>query len=253
MDLLIPNWQQAPKNVGAFTTIRVGGYSGTPYDDGTGHGGLNLGGHVEDNAEHVHANRQRLLSVLPAEPRWLRQVHGTTVVDAATVVEEQEADACIATQADVVCAILTADCLPVFLCDTQGRVIGAAHAGWRGLAAGVLENTVTAMHARGADDIIAWLGPAIGPACFEVGKDVVDAFVDSDSQSLPAFTPFTGREGKYLSDIYLLARLRLARVGVQKVYGGEHCTVTGTKQFYSYRRDGRTGRMASLIWLKSNR
>jgi YfiH family protein len=178
------------------------------------------------------------------------QVHGTEVLDAAVVEPASRADASISTRYGVVCAIQTADCLPVLLCDTGGRVVGAAHAGWRGLVNGVLQNTVARMRDAGAEDLLAWLGPAIGPQQFEVGTDVFDAFIARDSAMASAFTPIVSRQGKYLADIYLLARKTLAIAGVTRVAGGGLCTVTDAQRFYSYRRDGMTGRMASLIWIK---
>ena len=251
MDLIFPDWLDAPANIGALTTTRQGGVSGPPYDDGYGRGGLNLGDHVGDRAEDVTQNRILLQALLLAEPAWLSQVHGNRVLDAKTVVDQPPADASIATEAAVVCAILTADCLPVLLCDVAGRVVGAAHAGWRGLVGGVLENTVVRMREAGAGDLMAWLGPAIGPERFEVGQDVRDAFVGRDPAARSAFVALAGRPGKYLADIYQLARNTLANAGVHKVYGGELCTVSDPRRFYSYRRDGVTGRMASLIWIKS--
>jgi polyphenol oxidase len=249
MELLIPQWQGAPDNVGAFSTLRQGGCSPAPYDDGCGQGGFNLGAHVQDDPRNVAGNRQLLRSILPAEPVWLNQVHGTNVVDVSTVAGAVDADASISTQAGVVCVMMTADCLPVLFCDVDGRVVGAAHAGWRGLAAGVLENTVAAMRARGAGEMMAWLGPAIGPRQFEVGRDVLDTFLALDEASLMAFEPIVGSDNKFLADIYQLARQKLAWIGVHRVSGGGLCTVSD-RRFYSYRRDRQTGRMASLIWLK---
>lgn len=249
MELLIPDWSDRPDNVGALATLRQGGASQGPYGDGQGGGGLNLGVHVQDAPEHVAHNRRLLRSILPSEPAWLTQVHGVHVADAADVQGAPEADACVATQAGVLCAMMTADCLPVLFCDAAGKVVGAAHAGWRGLASGVLERTVSAMRQRGAGEILAWLGPAIGPEKFEVGQDVLDAFVAHDAASRSAFAEIAGREGKFLADIYQLARLRLGQVGVTRVSGGGFCTVSDTR-FYSYRRDKVTGRMASLIWLR---
>lgn len=252
MELLIPEWSGRPANVGALTTSRRGGVSQGPYGDGCGGGGLNLAMHVQDDPAHVARNRHRLRSILPSEPAWLMQAHGVDVADAAAAAgaaETPQADACVTTQAGAVCAIMTADCLPVLLCDLAGTVVGAAHAGWRGLAAGVLERAVAAMRDRGADEILAWLGPAIGPRRFEVGQEVLDAFVAQDAASRTAFAVSDGREGKFLADIYWLARLRLARAGVRRVSGGGWCTVSDTR-FYSYRRDQVTGRMASLIWLR---
>jgi len=250
MELIVPDWIDAPATVNAVSTTRRGGLSRGPYDDGDGGGGLNLGVHVDDDVAAVRANRGLLNSVLPAEPAWLTQVHGNRVVDAAAAHAAPEADASIATVPGVVCAVQTADCLPVLFCDSAGKVVGAAHAGWRGLAGGVLENTVGAMRDAGAGDILAWLGPAIGPQQFEVGSDVFDAFVRKDEAMAAAFQPKSGSDGKYLADMYALARRTLQLVGVVRVAGGGFCTVTEQKRFYSFRRDRVTGRMASLIWLK---
>lgn len=249
MELIIPDWH-APRNVGALSTTRRGGVSVAPYDDGAGGGGLNLGTHVNDDLNAVHANRALLSRLLPSEPAWLSQVHGARVVNAADVHGTPEADACVTTQPGVVCVIQTADCLPVLFCDKKGTVVGAAHAGWRGLAGGVLENTVSCMRDEGAADILAWLGPAIGPQCFEVGQDVVDAFLSRDAAMADAFFAIPGSAGKYMADIYALARKVLSKSGVLDVRGGGFCTVTDRSRFYSYRRDKLTGRMASLIWLK---
>ncbi|MDB5840949.1 MAG: Polyphenol oxidase [Herminiimonas sp.] len=247
-DFIMPDWNAAPAEVGALSTTRHGGVSRAPYDDGAGGGGMNLGAHVGDRPEDVLQNRAMLEVLLPAHPAWLTQVHGARVVDAATVSGAPEADASFTTQSGVVCAIQTADCLPVLFCDTAGRAVGAAHAGWRGLASGVLQNTVAAMRDAGAAEIIAWLGPAIGPQQFEVGPDVVDAF--DALGCTQAFKPIDGQPGKYLADIYALARAALQSVGVQRIDGGGFCTVTEAQRFYSYRRDRVTGRMATLIWLK---
>lgn len=249
MELLIPEWDELPPNVGAFSTLRRGGTSLGPYDDGKGGGGMNLGAHVGDNPRHVADNRRRLSAILPTAPVWLSQVHGTGVVDAAAVKSPVEADAAISTEAGVVCAIMTADCLPVLLCDAAGAVVGAAHAGWRGLVEGVLENTIEAMHSAGAQKITAWLGPAIGPGAFEVGPEVREAFMARQPEAAHAFMPAKER-GKYFADIYELARLRLQALGVTQVRGGGFCTVIDKERFYSYRRDKVTGRMATLIWRK---
>jgi len=254
-DAVMPDWPDAPANVGALATTRLGGVSRGPYDDGSGGGGLNLGLHVNDDPAAVAENRARLQALLPGRPAWIAQVHGFDVVDASTVGVDQPVrtgDASIATQPGVVCAILTADCLPVLFADRAGRVVGAAHAGWRGLAGGVLGQTLARMRAAGAGEITAWMGPAIGAGAFEVGQDVFDSF----AQALPdidvgfAFAARPGHAGKYLADIYALARLMLARDGVTSVAGGDRCTATEVDRFYSYRRDGVTGRQASLIWLK---
>jgi YfiH family protein len=247
LQLIMPQWS-APSNIGALCTTRFGGSSLPPYDDGVGGGGLNLGTHVGDDARRVAFNRGLLRAYLPNEPIWLAQVHGNTVVDAAEAQSGVEADAIIATGKGQVCCIQTADCLPVLFCSTDGKVVGAAHAGWRGLAAGVLENTVKRMQASGAGEIMAWLGPAIGPQRFEVGGDVKAAFADKDARAATAFQAYPDRDGKYLADIYALARLRLQNVGIQQIHGGGMCTVSDSC-FYSYRRDHVTGRMASLIWI----
>lgn len=253
--LVFPDWPDLPEAVGALATGRDGGVSTGPYDDGKGGGGLNLGLHVGDDPEAVRANRARLLAWLPAQPAWISQVHGADVVDAATVGPDcptRVGDASIAARPGVVCAILTADCLPVLFADLEGKVVGAAHAGWRGLAGGVLGATVAAMRQAGAQEITAWMGPAIGATAFEVGPDVLDAFVAAvpDARCRAAFQPYPGRPGKYLADMFALARLMLARDGVTRVHGGSLCTATAPERFYSYRRDGVTGRQASLIWLK---
>jgi YfiH family protein len=256
---LLPHWPQAPANIGALTTLRGGGVSPAPYGDGRGGGGLNLGVHVGDQAELVRRNRYLLQGVLPVPPAWLTQVHGGAVLDAAALAADAaapEADASFASARGAVCAILTADCLPVLFCDVDGKVVAAAHAGWRGLAGGVLENTLRAMRGAGAGEILAWLGPAIGPGRFEVGADVLQAFRDgaADAAAMArvdaAFVPIAARPGKYLADMDALARNVLRRAGVERVAGGEFCTVSEPARFYSYRRDGVTGRQASLIWRK---
>lgn len=239
--LILPDWP-APARVKACSTTRHGGISEFPYDS------LNLGTHVGDAAASVAANRQYLVeqAELPQMPVWLEQVHGTRVLhlDGKTVSDVQ-ADAVYSRVAGQVCAVMTADCLPVLFCSSAGDEVAAAHAGWRGLCAGVLEQTLAQFNA-GPRSIMAWLGPAIGPQQFEVGEDVKQAFIQIDAQSAAAFTP---SGSKYLADIYLLARLRLQAAGIHAIYGGDHCTVTEKQHFFSYRRDGITGRMASLIWL----
>lgn len=238
-DLLIPDWP-APANVRAVQTLRSGGCSPPPWES------FNLGDHVGDDPARVAANRATLRALLPAEPLWLTQVHGVTVVDAGAASPTREADAAFARQPGKVCVVMTADCLPVLFCDRAGTVVAAAHAGWRGLLAGVLEATLGRMGVP-AGEVLAWLGPAIGPAAFEVGDEVRSAFVSAHAESAAAFEAL--RPGKWLLDIYLLARQALARVGVSAVYGGDCCTVQDAGRFFSYRRDGVTGRMASLIWL----
>lgn len=220
-------------------TTRLGGVSQGPYAS------LNLGNHVQDDAAAVAANRAQLRSRLPAEPVWLNQVHGTHVVQADAVVGVPDADASYTRQPGVVCAVLTADCLPVLFCARDGSVVAAAHAGWRGLATGVLETTLGAMQVP-PGEVMVWMGAAIGPNAFEVGSEVRDTFVANHPQSTMAFTP---HRQKWLADITTLARIRLNACGVTAVYGGGLCTYTDAERFYSYRRDGKTGRMASLIWL----
>ena len=239
---LLPDWP-APANVRAVVTTRLGGVSETPYAS------LNLATHVEDDPRRVAVNRARLREALalPSEPRWLNQIHGAGVVDAAKAESGVDADAVFATTPGVVCAVMTADCLPVLLCDRAGTRVAAAHAGWRGLLGGVVEATVDALEAP-PERLFAWLGPAIGPEAFEVGDEVRDAFLADDSGAVDAFRPSPA--GRWLADIYHLARRRLGRIGLQAVHGGGLCTYRDAERFYSYRRDGRTGRMASLIWLK---
>lgn len=239
LPLLTPDWP-APARVRACSTTRAGGVSAAPYD------GLNLGDHVGDDPPAVAENRRRLSTGLPSAPAWLRQVHGVVVVDAARVSGPCEADAAFSRQAGAVCVVMTADCLPVLFCDRAGSVVAAAHAGWRGLAAGVLEATVAAMAVPPAE-LLAWLGPAIGPQAFEVGGEVRDVFLARDASAADAFVP--AADGKWLADIFLLARQRLASLGVGGVYGGGVCTVSDPLRFYSHRRDRVTGRMATLVWL----
>lgn len=239
-ELILPDWP-APKHVRALTTTRQGGVSLPPYDT------LNLGDHVGDAPSSVAENRRRLVQAwkLPAEPRWLSQLHGTCSADAAVIHGNCQADASHTDQPGVVCAVLTADCLPVLLCERSGRRVAAIHAGWRGLLDGVIEQTVASMGAEG--ELLAWLGPAIGPRAFEVGGEVREAFLVESQEAETAFMP---SNDKWLADLYSLARQRLHRTGVNAIYGGEHCTYSEPERFYSYRRDGRTGRMASLIWME---
>ena len=272
LDLITPDWP-APDNVAAYATTRAGGVSEAPFD------GLNLGDHVDDRPQAVATNRQLLHQALPGpiNCQWLQQVHGIEVARLQSVGAVIEADAATTASANVGCLVMTADCLPVLFCDRQGRHVAAAHAGWRGLCNGVLEATVQAM-AVPADQLVCWLGPAIGPNAFEVGGEVRQAFCQQQSEALQAFSPasettFNAQQGsavdqsKWFADIYQLARLRLQRVGVSAIYGGDFCTYTdraltdsvdnrssGSRydqpRFFSYRRDGRTGRMASLVWLR---
>ncbi len=240
-DWIEPDWP-APPNVRALITTRAGGASRGVY------AGLNLGLRSGDDSEDVARNRASLRQWLPAEPLWLRQVHGSAVAEADTVEGEAEADAAVARRPGRVCAVLTADCLPLLLCDEAGTTVAAVHAGWRGLCSGVIEQTLRAMD-KPAQSLLAYLGPAIGPAAYEVGAEVRAAFIDADAQADAAFAP--GKPGKFYADLYALARQRLAHSGVTKVHGGDYCTCTERERFYSYRRDGATGRMASLIWMEA--
>ena len=239
---IAPDWS-LPTRVRALVTTRAGGVSLPPYAS------FNLGDHVGDDPSAVARNRARLRASLPAEPTWLAQVHGIVVADANEASGVPEADAVVARGSGAVCAVLTADCLPVLFCDDAGSVVAAAHAGWRGLAAGVLEATVARM-AVAPSLIRAWLGPAIGQGAFEVGDEVRQAFVEGDPGAAAAFVSGTV-PGKWMADLFLLARRRLSRVGVHRVEGGGVCTYADAARFYSYRRDGRTGRFASLIWIES--
>ncbi|BBP67086.1 MULTISPECIES: peptidoglycan editing factor PgeF [Pseudomonas] len=237
-DWLIPDWP-APDRVKACVTTRAGGVSLAPFDS------LNLGDHVEDDPAAVGENRRRLTDRFAIRPAWLRQVHGIDVVEADPS-QVATADASWTATPGIACAAMTADCLPVLFCDHAGTRVAAAHAGWRGLANGVLEATLDSLQLP-ADQVLAWLGPAIGPQAFEVGPEVRDAFTAQLPSTAQAFVP-SHNAGKFLADIYALARLRLAARGVTAVYGGGLCTVTDPR-FFSYRRNPRTGRFASLVWL----
>lgn len=246
---IIPEWP-APANVRALQTTRDGGVSVGAYAT------FNLGDHVGDDPVAVARNRALLRGSLPAEPVWLKQVHGNIVADADRTEGVPDADAARARQPGKVCAVMTADCLPLLLCDEAGTVVAAAHAGWRGLAGGVVEATVKAMNVA-PERLLVWLGPAIGPQAFEVGEEVRQAFMAHDPEAAKAFVPSHALRAqhsglstqKWLADIYLLARQRLSHLGVERVYGGGLCTYTDAEHYYSYRRDQATGRMASLIWL----
>ena len=237
--VITPDWP-APARVKSLMTTREGGVSAEPYAS------WNLGDHVQDDSLAVAANRALLRQNLPAEPVWLNQVHGTLVVQADAVIGVPDADAAFTRQPGTVCAVLTADCLPVLFCARDGSVVAAAHAGWRGLAAGVLEAALFAMDVA-PDKVMAWMGAAIGPCAFEVGVEVRDTFIASHPQAAAAFTP---HRDKWLADLYRLTRIRLEACGVTTVSGGGLCTYTDAARFYSYRRDGVTGRMATLIWIE---
>lgn len=242
---LSANWA-APAGICAGTSYRSGGVSEGSYAT------LNLALHVGDSPKAVLENRRRL--GLPAEPIWLNQVHGHTVVDAGLISTQNptrniDADAAYTTQVGIICAVLTADCLPILLCDRRGTRVAAVHAGWRGLAAGVIEQTVAALMVPGKE-ILAWLGPAISSRAYEVGEEVRDTFVQQNEDAASAFIP--ARPRHWWMDIYHLARQRLQRLGVSAISGGDHCTWHEADRFYSYRRDGVTGRMASVIWIETN-
>lgn len=237
-DLLVPDWP-APANVRACVTTRTRGDSLAPFEC------FNLGDHVGDNGRQVQANRDVLEQQLECSPVWLEQVHGATVVEASPGTLAT-ADASWSAAPGVACSILTADCLPVLFTDRDGTRVAAAHAGWRSLAGGVLENTLVAMQVD-PRQVLVWLGPAIGSEVYEVGPEVRQAFTAQHAEAARAFVP-SGRSGHWLADLYELARIRLAAAGVVAVYGGGFCTLTDPR-FYSYRRHAVTGRMASLIWL----
>jgi len=250
--VFIPDWPGLPGHIGVLSTLRNGGVSVAPYDDGSGSGGFNLATHVGDSMDRVMQNRALLAQFLPAAPVWLSQVHGTRALDMGVANDDLTADACFTSRSNVICAVQTADCLPVLLCDPKNNVVAAAHAGWRGLLHGVLENTLAMMLKSGAelDNIMVWLGPAIGVLEFEVGAEVRKFFVETNPAAQAAFKLSAARPDKYDADIYQLARLRLQRAGVLRIAGGNFCTVSEPEKFYSYRRNGVTGRMASLIWIK---
>ncbi len=266
-DCIWPVWPPAvSRRVRALSTTRNGGVSTGAYGGADGHGGLDLGFHTGDAPEAVLENRRRVVALTGAPAAWLEQVHGARIEDAGAVIDSctqssgaaVKADAAVTDRAGAMCIVMVADCLPVLFCDEAGRAVGAAHAGWRGLAAGIVEKTaerVATLSSSSASKIHAWLGPAIGPDAFEVGEDVLDAFTSAatEAQRDATAAAFMPRETKhkYLADIYALARLRLTACGVPvgNIHGGGFCTVTDARRFYSYRRDGTTGRMASMVWL----
>jgi YfiH family protein len=243
IDFIYPNWP-APSNVKALQTTRSGGVSTGDYSS------LNMGAHVGDDPIAVAKNRQLLSLYLPSEPVWVNQVHGTDVIDAATSSCLQNADASFTTKSNVVCVTMTADCLPLLLCDTKGTVVAAVHAGWRGLCDGVIEAAIAKMQVP-TSEILVWLGPAIGPDAFEVGADVKAQFMTIDAQAELAFKPHAD---KWLGNLYLIAKQRLHNLGVTQIYGAsvneDFCTYSDNTRFFSFRRDNVTGRMASMIWLE---
>jgi YfiH family protein len=243
MAWILPNWP-APPEVRALSTQRRGGVSAAPFES------LNLGAHVGDSPEAVGENRRRLRTAtrLPTEPVWLSQQHGTNVLDLDGAHDAAAgADASFTHRPGRVCAILTADCLPVLLASESGAGVAAAHAGWRGLAAGVIEATVRAL-ALPPQSLLAWLGPGIGAAHFEIGAEVREELLRADPQADAAFE--RNARGRYMADLVALARRRLERLGIARIYGGDACTYAAPGDYFSYRRDGRTGRQATLIWLE---
>jgi hypothetical protein len=246
IQLIVPDWP-APPGVIAVSTTRLGGTSDGPF------AGLNLAMHVGDLAAAVRKNRALLMEHLGLgqPPRWLNQVHGSRVVEAEQVNHPVAADAAIATEFDVACAVMTADCLPILLCDRRGTRVAVVHGGWRGLASGVIAAAVSALTGGGiaATDLLAWLGPAIGPAVYEVGQDVRDAVCAADGlTALTATVP-----GRWHLDLYAFARAGLRASGVENIHGGDLCTYADPQRFFSYRRDGTCGRQATLIWRSSAR
>ncbi|ABU70005.1 MULTISPECIES: peptidoglycan editing factor PgeF [Vibrio] len=241
MKTIVPNWP-APKNVKAFASTRVGGFSTAPYQ------GLNLGAHVGDDLSIVEKNRDWLVqqAKMPSAPIWLNQTHSTVVAQVSDpTTQVLDADGVFTSASQVVCSAMTADCLPVLLTNMQGTQVAAVHAGWRGLANGIVENALELF----SGEVMAWLGPAIGPQAFEVGEDVLQAFVDFDSQAHQAFTP-RDVEGKWLADMSKLATQRLNKFGITQVFDSGLCTFQDKEDFYSYRRDGVTGRQATFIWIE---
>jgi polyphenol oxidase len=239
LDWILPDWP-APANVAAVMTTRHGGVSRAPYAT------MNLGAHVGDDEQAVAVNRQLLVDISHTQPVWLKQAHGTRVVEASIDAINAEADACVSRMPGFAPIVQVADCLPVLFADRAGTVVAAAHAGWRGLLAGVLEATMAAMDVP-PRELVAWLGPAIGPRVFEVGDEVRAAFCARDAQAASGFVP--GERGKWFADLYALARRRLERAGVVSVFGGGYCTYTERERFYSFRREHDTGRMAAMVWL----
>lgn len=238
--LLLPDWP-APANVRAVCSTRNGGCSTGVYAS------LNLGNHVADNAERVAENRRiyQLLAQMPAAPVWLNQVHGTAVSLLTKASIADTADASVTCEPGVVATVMTADCLPLLLCDKAGTQVAAVHAGWRGLCDGVIEATLA--HFAKPAEVLVYLGPALSQSAFEVGPEVRDVFISHSAQAEQAF--ISGNSNKWQADLYLLAKQRLQACGVHHIFGGQYCTYQQRELFFSYRRDGQTGRMASSIWL----
>ncbi len=247
----------APDNIRTLITTRLGGFSNLPYES------FNLALHVGDDPQSVKQNRNRLQALLPSQPKWLNQIHSSRIIDAADPELQPDADGSIATQKNIVSVVMTADCLPVLICNRQGSAVAALHAGWRGLLEGILEQgaeQLLKLSACHKEDILVWLGPAIGPDYFEVGEEVRQAFLaraqargrshyELIDRCFVKHTKSSVGQNKYLADIYQLARVRLSATGVDNISGGHYCTYSEADKFYSYRRDGVTGRMASMIWI----
>ncbi|MDH2925229.1 laccase [Nicoletella semolina] len=242
MKFIQPTWQ-APPNVRAISTTRVGGVSQVPFDS------LNLGSHVGDDPNAVRVNRQKLqdFAKLPQSPLYLNQVHSTKVIRLPYLGENLDADAVYTDKPNQVCLVMTADCLPVLFCSRNGKEVAAAHAGWRGLCDGIVESTVSQFSCESAD-ILAWFGPAIGETAFQVGQEVVEQFCAFDNQASSAFIADPTTSGKFFGNLYKLAQQRLSKLGIQAISGGDYCTYCDEQRFFSYRRDKQTGRMATLIW-----
>ena len=243
-NIVLPNWP-APKNVKAFGSTRLGGTSTGVYQ------GLNLGMHVNDDSNIVQANRDEIVQLnnMPTSPVWLNQTHSTNVVELLKPTQQVlDADGSITSHNKIVCAVMTADCLPVLLTNTDGTQVAAVHAGWRGLADGILENAVQKF--TKPSQVMAWLGPAIGPSAFEVGEDVYQIFTQHDSHAQDAFTQHPSHSNKWLADMSILATQRLNQAGVEQVFASQRCTFSEPENFYSYRRDGVTGRQATFIWIE---
>lgn len=245
LPIILPEWP-APDNIVAFTTTRIGGVSKGGYE------GLNLADHVGDDGADVRVNRHQLLSICEGldSISWLQQVHSTTAIDAEKG-ELQLADASYTSQTGIGCVVMTADCLPLLICQRQGQEVAAIHAGWRGLLDGVIEKAIRSMQSA-PEELLVWLGPAISGKNYEVGPEIYQQFVSHAPQAASAFTPSSRNSHHYMANLYTLAKQRLERLGVHvnAIYGGNYCTYVDNSQFYSYRRDGETGRMASLIYRK---
>lgn len=241
--LIFPNWD-VPDNVHAVMTTRHAPSHSNNDVARSAYGDFNLATHVGDDLTHVQGNRHLLCDTLalPTSPIWLEQVHSNMIVKAETNSLNAKADASFSAEKNVVCVVMTADCLPVLICSADGQKIAAVHAGWRGLASGIITRSIDTL---GTKDVVVWLGAAIGKHCFEVGDDVRDIFIE---KSIDYGTAFQSSESKWLTDIYQLARVELAQLGIFNVHGGEFCTMSDENKFYSYRRDTNTGRMATLIW-----